>query len=352
MTDQQSNINDDGSSGLEDIIDSMLTESTLPTPVSKNILKALNRLGSRLIDIPSAYLEGKADEMRAETKARITIIETSADKIARQMEIDSAYAHAAANKFGQRIIREQINLDTICKKALEQIDSSDTSEEQSNTEKLINDDWLNAFEEEARKKSTEDMQDYFGRLLAGEVKRPGSSSIRAIKILGTLDQTTAQLFRKFCSMAIAFPAEGIDMRVCSLQGTAGDNSLSKYGFSFSRLNILNEHGLIISDYNSWRDYGLCIMGATTLPGSGLPIQAPFQHQGKSWYLVPIGKQVPSGQFRVHGVAFTSSGRELSHLVQKEPVEEYTRDLIAFFRTKNLRMIETKTTTVHQNERKE
>ena len=346
MTDQQNDSNDDGSSGLESIIGSILTEPTLPPPVSRNIVKALNRLGSRLIDIPSAYLEGKAEEMRAETKARISIIETSANEIARQMKIDPTYARTAANKFGQRIIREQINLDTICKKAVEQIGSNDASEDQSNTEKSINDDWLNIFEEEARKKSTEDMQDYFGRLLAGEIKRPGSSSIRAIRILGTLDQKTAQLFRKFCSIAIIFPGE-IDIRVCSLKGTAGENSLSKYGFSFSELNILNEHGLIISDYNSWRDYQLCIVGSITLSESGSSIQIPFQHQGKSWSLVPIGKHAPSKQFRVHGVALTSSGVELSRLVQREPMEEYTRDLVAFFQTKNLQMMEAKTTTIHQ-----
>ncbi len=327
---------------------SVLAEPTLPTPISRNIVKALNRLCSSSIDIAAAYLEGKAEEMRAETRARVALIETSANEIGRQMKIDPEYARTAANKFGQRIIREQINLDTICEKAVGQLGSNDASEDQSNSEKLIDDDWLNTFEEEARKKSTEDMQDYFGRLLAGEIKRPGSSSIRAIRILGSLDQKTAQLFRKLCSAAIIFLGE-IDIRVCALKGTAGDNSLSKYGLNFSQLNILNEYGLVISDYNSWRDYRLCIAESITLPESKSSIQLPFQHQGKSWVLVPTEKYAPLKEFRVHGVALTSSGIELSHIVYREPMEEYTRDLIAFFQTKNLQMTEVKTITVDQEE---
>ena len=55
--------------------------------------------------------------------------------------------------------------------------------------------------------------------------------------------------------------------------------------------------------------------------------------------------------RLHGVALTSSGRELSHIVHIEPTEEYTRDLIAFFKTKNLQMTEVKTPTVHQETEK-
>ena len=341
--------NNDGSFVLE-TINSALTESTLPAPISRNIIKALNRLWSASIDIPAAYLEGKAQEMRAETRARIALINTSATEIARQMKIDPEYARVAANKFGQRVIREQINLDTICEKALEQLDSNDASENQPNSEKSIDDDWLNTFEEEARQKSTEDMQDYFGRILAGEIKKPGSSSIRAIRILGALDQETARLFRKFCSAAIIFPDE-IDIRVCSLEGTAGGNSLSKYGLSFSELNILNEYGLIISDYNSWQEYQLCIAGAILLP-EGTPIGPfPFQHQGKSWVLVPTQEHKPPTEFRLHGVALTSSGGELSRIVHIEPTEKYTRDLIAFFKTKNLQMTEVKAPTVHQETEK-
>ena len=44
----------------------------------------------------------------------------------------------------------------------------------------------------------------------------------------------------------------IDARVPSLGGNAADNALQKYGLDFGNLNVLNEHGLIISDYRARR----------------------------------------------------------------------------------------------------
>ena len=49
------------------------------------------------------------------------------------------------------------------------------------------------------------MQRRFGRVLAGEIEKPGSYSTRTVKILSELDHDVAVLFKKLCSM-----------RVCSL----------------------------------------------------------------------------------------------------------------------------------------
>ena len=67
---------------------------------------------SAVIDIPVA-LTGKADEIRAETAARIKLTDVSAAQIAEQMQTDPEYARVAVQKFGQRVLREQVNLDMI-----------------------------------------------------------------------------------------------------------------------------------------------------------------------------------------------------------------------------------------------
>ena len=66
------------------------------------------------------------------------------------------------------------------------------------------DDWLSTFESEACHKSSEEMQERFARILAGEIKKPGTFSIRAIKLLGQIDSETASTFRTFCSGCISF----------------------------------------------------------------------------------------------------------------------------------------------------
>ena len=72
-----------------------------------------------------------------------------------------------------------------------------------------------------------------------------------------LDQATAKLSEKLCSACISLrPDENqfIDARVPSLGGDAAHNALEKYGLGFGNLNVLSEHGLVISDYNCWGDY--------------------------------------------------------------------------------------------------
>ncbi len=203
----------------------------VPAPVRRNLFKALGQFTSAVIDFPVAFLTGKADEQRAETAARIKLINTSAEQIAQQMQTDPEYARVAVQKFGHRVLREQVNLDMIGQMAATEIrrDASDSieqsvPEESGNT---INDDWLNVFETEARLKSTEEMQVYFSKVLAGEIRKPGTYSTRTVRILASLDQEIANHFARLCSMCISTTLG--DIRVPSLGGNASDNALQEYG---------------------------------------------------------------------------------------------------------------------------
>ena len=143
------------------------------------------------------------------------------------------------------------------------------------SEDTITDDWLNALEVEARQKSTEEMQALFGKILAGEIRRPGSYSIRAVKILGSIDQKVATHFVRLCSLCISTHPE--DVRVCSLGNNANTNALEDYGLNFATLNVLNEHGLIISDYNSWWEF----VPSRALPGNARQaVCVPYELSGK------------------------------------------------------------------------
>ena len=171
---------------VPDVITELVVDSAIPgipAPVRRNFLKAFGQLCTAAIDIPAAYLTGMADERRAETAARIRLINTSARQISEQMQTDPEYARVAVQKFGQRVLREQVNLDLISQKAASEIrDASDTIDQSYSEEsaETISDDWLNAFETEARQKSTEEMQTYFGKILAGEIRKPGSYSTETI----------------------------------------------------------------------------------------------------------------------------------------------------------------------------
>ena len=319
----------------------LLSDSTIPTPIEQNRFKAFHQLWTAAVDVPVAHLEGKAAEIRTGTEARIKIMGENADQIAEQMNVPPEYAQKAGDKFAKKIIREQINLDKVSAIAAnelkkEELDSSTDQSVDSGKKKTISDDFLNSFEEEVRQKSSEDMQLLFGRILADEIRKPGRYSIRTVRILGQLNQNAAILFKKLCSMCVILeiPAAGsvLDVRVPSLGSNAGSNALSKYGLGFDQLNILHEHGLIISDYNSWSDYRLCIADEN-------PPIIPFRHQERDWVLLPSPEREQGKEFRVSGVALSRVGRELFPIADQDPMEDYIRELKTFFAQQNLQMVE-------------
>ena len=360
---------EDVSNTALDVVTDLTLDATIPVPIRKNAFKAFDRLCSALIDVPVGALERKSAEKRAESEARIKIRNEITTQIIEQTKVDPAYALRAGHKFAEKIIQEQLNLDKISAIAADELknsesgnptnpDTSEPNKEQSadstnqstnsGEEKTIDDDWLNSLETEARQKTTEDMRHHFGRILAGEIRQPGSYSIKTVKLLGELDQDTAALFKKFCSACVVVGVSGIpnggqvfDARVSSLGGSLGSNALSKYGLGLDQLNILKEYSLITSgdiplhDYNlvSVYDYNLCIKYEDN------PVPLPFQHQGKYWILSPMPKRDNTSEFRLPGVMLSRVGRELFHIVDQDPIPEYTEDLKKYFAEQKLQMVE-------------
>lgn len=326
-------------SAVTGAVTDLITGTTIPAPIRKNVFKAFDRLCSAAIDVPVAYLEGKSAEKRAETQARIKLIATGGDQIAKQMNVEPEYAHSAVKKYGQKILREQINIDKTCEVAADQIKhdigTSKKELDESKETSSINDDWLNNFEKEASLKSTEEMQLLFGRILAGEIQQPNSFSIKTVKLLANLDNRVAELFQSFCSLCISvgFKDEIFDARVLSLDGNAGANCLKDYGLSFAQLNLLHEYGLIISDYNSYYDYNMCVADKDR------KIQLYFKYQNQNKAFSLINDQIVAVQSRFHGVALSNSGRELLTIVDIEPNDQYTSKLQEYFKSQNLEMVE-------------
>ena len=325
-----------------DAVIDLISGSTIPDPIRRNVLKALDRLFSALIDIPVGALERTSAEKRAEAEGRIKIRDEITAQIVQQMKVDPEYARRAVNRYGEKILREQGNLDKIVAISADLLkkDKSATSgnQDSDNEEKqTIEDDWLNSFEKEASQKSTEEMQLLFGRILAGEIRKPGSFSIRAVKILSELDQNTAALFKNLCSVCIIYEFPGgehiLDIRVPSLGGDARSNALGRYGLNFDQLNVLHEYGLIIQEYNSQYDYRLCIVN------ENVPFTFPLRHQGRQWVLLPTAGCKAQEELGVKGVMLSQAGRELFRIVELDSVPKYTQDLQEFFAKQNLQMIE-------------
>ena len=208
-------------------------------------------------------------------------------------------------------------------------------------------DWAARFFGGAQDVSSKDMQQLWARVLAGETRQQGSTSIRTLDILRNIDRESAVVFVNLCSVCVSLPinsSQTLDIRAPSLGQHPGGNSLRKYGLNFENLNLLNEHGLIIADYNSRYDYSIC---AGIYHAGPTIFRIPFRHQEKFWILrratrSPDAGSPSSSSVEVEGVALTRSGKELSRVVDIETKHDFAQELKRYFVRRGLEMIETTT----------
>jgi len=327
--------NENGLSHITDTLETVLTG--IPAPVRKNFFKAFSQLCTAAVDIPVSWLEGKSSEIRATTAARVKIINKEGDNISEKIEVPNAYLEKASSKFASKIIKEQINLDEITINASKELIKSEIQDDEAEP-KEISEDWLNEFESIARLKSSEEMKFIFGKILSGEIIQPGKFSVKTVKTLAELDNEAARLFQILCGNAVSlrFRADWLyDARVVSLEGTAGSNSLSKYGLPFRSLTILEEYGLIISDFNSWSDYQSCIVSEQN------KVSSTIKFQGKIYGLLKIDKEKPVNEVKFSGVSLTKVGLELLDIIEVRSSDIYRKDFENYLKNKNLQILEIK-----------
>ncbi len=309
--------------------------SGVPSPIRKNMFKAVGQLCTVALDIPIANLEGIAAEKRAETRSRVKLIDTQADLISSQMKAEPEYVRAAIRKYGEKIVRERGNLDSITKIAIKEL--SNGAQAQNNNVQIpdISQDWLNTFEKEACDKSSDEMKKLFGKILAGEICKPSTYSIRTIKILSQLDTEAADVFRTLASLASTMRVGDLiaDSRVIFPGKNAELEILKKYEITFYKLNTVQEHGLIIADYHSYANYMPCIANDNN------EVYCIFTFQGKKFTLKRIDASKPIQSFLVYGVVLTKAGRELLDIIDIKPNQQYKNKLFEFFATAGFQCVE-------------
>ncbi|KAA5971980.1 MULTISPECIES: DUF2806 domain-containing protein [unclassified Pantoea] len=72
------------------------------------------------------------------------------------------------------------------------------------SEKAVDEDWITSFFNNAENITSDSMQQLWGRILAGEVKEPGTYSLRTIDFVRTLSQADAKIIQKVSPLIITF----------------------------------------------------------------------------------------------------------------------------------------------------
>lgn len=301
--------------------------------IEKPIEVTANGIGSvagRMFVKWKTRMAGQAQVIAAEAEARVLQIRAQAHKDARELLArgDSAMASEfdMSETISERVrYREQARLSNIGATVGH---AAAVLENKRVIDEEIDHDWTARFFNDVQDVSSEEMRVLWGRILASEIEKPGSTSLRTLGVVRDLDQATARLLVGFCSCCIfTLRASGqlVDARVPSLGRNAAHNSLDEFDLGFANLNRLQEHGLVIPDYNSWAGYDW-----TVVPSLSIKPLPSFQHQGREWSLVSGTEYRPNGPLKVAGVALTVSGHELSRVVEQEPMTRYLEHLKQFF----------------------
>ncbi|MEC6907757.1 DUF2806 domain-containing protein [Photobacterium piscicola] len=142
----------------------------------------------------------------------------------------------------ERLVQDTINTETserirkninVSKSILIAEDILFTETESSSDDEKIDDDWLFNWREYAGRVSSEDLQQLWGKVLAGEIKQPGRYSYRTLSFLKTLSKSDAELI----TLVAQFVIDGVLMR-------NHEAIFEKAGVNFSTLMYLQELGIL------------------------------------------------------------------------------------------------------------
>ena len=178
-----------------------LTESGLSLKAKGRFFAAIDRLGGNVVDRLNIALERKQIPERAEIEGQRRLIEAMADHAIDRMKTDPDFADRAAANWLRTMGQRQENKDGVVRHAIEDL-KRDSRVEQDDVDAELDPLFLNKIERHAEDASTEELRERWGRVLAAEVRKPGTITPRAMRIVDELDASTALLFEKFCESRI------------------------------------------------------------------------------------------------------------------------------------------------------
>jgi hypothetical protein len=203
--------------------------SAMPEPVKASFIKAISDLLGGLVSVPVAKLKQYTQAIEDTTAARSMVAGVLAKAALDEAGADPELLKVAAEIYLPTTVRKAKNRLSVAKSAAEHLATSavGASEEKA---AAPDSDWINSFMRFAEDASSDRLQDLFGRILAGQVLRPGAFGLATLRTLSELDQGIANDFTEAWSKSV---------------GDAVDYSPDwRRGDGFLRWKRLNEAGLM------------------------------------------------------------------------------------------------------------
>lgn len=146
-----------------------------------------------------------------------------------------ALAYRAEQRQLVESIRQQHNIENvmgIAANEIAQMDNSDVSD------KPVDDDWITRLFQIVKDINSEEMQFVWGKILAGEIKQPGSFSLRTLEAIRNMTKQDAEVFQKIVPLVMQTSRSQFI--------TSSSDILSQFGISYESILRLDECGLLNS----------------------------------------------------------------------------------------------------------
>lgn len=189
---------------------------------------------------------------------------------------------------------------------------------QQPSDSKVDDDWLLRWRDSAKNVSSEELQALWGRVLAGEIKSPGSFSLRTLEFLKNLSQQDARRIEKLAPFVInrnfvcaeerphrVLEAEGITFAfLCQLEelgivSAATPNMMTRIRSSapdsFVAHLLAYDRALLVMHHDAKKSLNLEIYSVTSLGLQVLRLGAFTPH---NTYLRSVGELIKCMGFKV------------------------------------------------------
>lgn len=250
--------------------------------------------------VRKAKAEAKAQSIVAMEQAKTkAIIEGDAEK--------AQYLDAINERLIKKEKRRQKNIEEVVSTAGQILEAEKDVPKES-----VNPDWAIRFFDIVQDVSDNEMQLLWGQILAGEVKRPKSFSLRTLETLRNMTKEEAEMFQKIVQFAL---------RRDELFVFSEDRALNGFGITYYDIAKLVEIGLLqAGDFVN-----------KIFPSVEDDTEIGFVYGNN---VIIIKQKSNSKSFGVPVRLFTVPGQELSKLVNVKPNIDYIKELSAFIKKKS------------------
>jgi hypothetical protein len=245
-------------------------------------------------------------------------------------EVSASFAEAstelaALQQRSNNFVAYQNLLHQLNREAILESAAAELAAEQQVSSEPVNQDWVNRFSRYSEDISTEDVQTLWGKILAGEVKQPGSFSLRTLDVLSNLSRQEAESFTKICSYIIEGRGQTHTSLFVYKGGAPFTNTFIWERIGYANILLLMECGLLQTDEKATYSIEFAVDDT---------VNAPFR-VGSRVVLI-TGRNIRSGPLLFPVYNLTQAGNQLSALIAPHTPIDYAADFAKPFQAFGLK----------------